>query len=154
VIHHIGVFAADLSASRAFYRAALAPLGIIEQYSTDRVCELWAPGTDAPSLSVEQAVDEPTSRLHLAFEAPDRAAVDAFLAAATAAGGTTVMYRGTGRSTERTARSSATRTGTTSRRCAKSGEHRSENVREKWLVRGREAPPRGNEFYFLTAGTA
>jgi catechol 2,3-dioxygenase-like lactoylglutathione lyase family enzyme len=87
MIHHIGVFASDLAASRRFFEAALATLGIVCQYETDRVSEFWRAGTDAPSLSLGQATSEVTRGLHLAFEAADRAAVDAFFSAALAAGG-------------------------------------------------------------------
>jgi catechol 2,3-dioxygenase-like lactoylglutathione lyase family enzyme len=87
VIHHLGVFASDFDASRAFYIAALEPLAITAQYETGDVCEFWRPGQDTPSLSLERAVDQPTTGLHLAFAAPDRPTVDAFFAAATAAGG-------------------------------------------------------------------
>ena len=39
MIHHLGVFASDFAASRAFFTAALAPLAIIVGYETDEVCE-------------------------------------------------------------------------------------------------------------------
>lgn len=87
MIHHIGVFASDFPASKAFYTAALRPLGATPNYQTDGVSEYWQPGEDTPSLSLELATDEATRGLHIAFAAPDRPAVDAFFAAATAAGG-------------------------------------------------------------------
>ncbi|MDX6332171.1 MAG: hypothetical protein QOI83_4554 [Streptomycetaceae bacterium] len=40
-IHHIGVFASDHAASRAFYTAVLAPLGIRAGYQADGVAEYW-----------------------------------------------------------------------------------------------------------------
>jgi len=88
MIHHLGVFASDLPASRAFFSAALEPLAIVVGYQTDRICEFWRAERDTPSLSLQAAVAETTRGLHLAFEAPDRAAVDAFFTAATSAGGT------------------------------------------------------------------
>jgi catechol 2,3-dioxygenase-like lactoylglutathione lyase family enzyme len=86
-IHHIGVFASDHDASRAFYTAALKPLGIGVGYEADGVAEYWHPDRDTPSLSLERAGGEPTRGAHIAFTAADRAAVDAFHAAAVAAGG-------------------------------------------------------------------
>jgi catechol 2,3-dioxygenase-like lactoylglutathione lyase family enzyme len=87
VIHHVGVFASDFAASRAFFAAALRPLGILAGYEADGVCELWHAEKDTPSLSLHPARAEVTRGLHLAFEAGDRAAVDAFFAAAVSAGG-------------------------------------------------------------------
>jgi len=87
VIHHIGVFASDFEASRAFYAAALRPLGVTAGYETEDISEFWRPADDTPSLSLERAVDQQTRGLHVAFAASDRDAVDAFFLAATAAGG-------------------------------------------------------------------
>jgi catechol 2,3-dioxygenase-like lactoylglutathione lyase family enzyme len=86
-IHHIGVFASDLATSRGFYSAALAPLGIRIGYESDVAAEYWHPDSDTPSLSVEQAGAEPTRGVHVAFAADDRSQVEAFHAAAVAAGG-------------------------------------------------------------------
>ena len=82
------MFARDLERSRDFYRQALAPLGIVVGYEAEGVCELWHEEADTPSLSLHERPDDPTRGLHLAFAARDRAAVDAFFAAALAAGGT------------------------------------------------------------------
>ncbi len=87
MIHHLGVFASDFAASRAFYAAALQPLGIVVGYETVDVCEFWHCESDTPSLSLHPARIEVTRGLHLAFGATGRAAVDAFFAAAIAAGG-------------------------------------------------------------------
>ncbi|MGD9694081.1 MAG: VOC family protein [Thermoleophilia bacterium] len=84
MIDHIVIDVADVAASRAFYAGALAPLGIAEiaefggvvGFGTDRAPEFWL----RPGAS-------PTP-VHVAFRAADRAAVDAFHAAALAAGGT------------------------------------------------------------------
>lgn len=86
-IHHIGVFASDLATSRGFYSAALAPLGVRIGYESDVAAEYWHPDSDTPSLSVEQAGAEPTHGVHVAFTADDRSQVEAFHAAAVAAGG-------------------------------------------------------------------
>ena len=88
MIHHLGIFVSDFAASRAFFAAGLAPLGIVVGYQTDGVCEFWQAESDTPSLSLHRAVGETTVGLHLAFAARARADVDAFFAAAMAAGGT------------------------------------------------------------------
>ena len=87
MIHHVGVFASDFAASRRFYAAALAALGVFPRYETERISEFWRAQADTPSLSLGQATREVTRGLHLAFEAADRGQVDAFFAAAIAAGG-------------------------------------------------------------------
>ena len=83
MIDHIKLHVADAEASRAFYEQALAPLGY-------RVVMEPAPGvvgmgTRFPDFWLEQS-DAPTVA-HVALRAEDRAAVDAFHAAALAAGG-------------------------------------------------------------------
>jgi len=87
VLHHLGIFASDFDASRAFYAACLGALGINPEYEATDVAEFWRPDDDAPSLSLERAVDIVTRGVHLAFEAPDRAHVDDFFDAALAAHG-------------------------------------------------------------------
>jgi catechol 2,3-dioxygenase-like lactoylglutathione lyase family enzyme len=89
-IHHLGVFASDFAASERFYTAALEALGINAGYRADGVAEYWHPEQDTPSLSLERAEEETavTRGMHLAFTAASRDAVDAFHAAAVAAGGT------------------------------------------------------------------
>lgn len=78
LIDHIGLGVRDLAASRRFYAGALAPLGLGLSDSGPYfyVDELWV-----------GEVTEHFSSIHLAFQAPDRASVDAFHAAALAAGG-------------------------------------------------------------------
>jgi catechol 2,3-dioxygenase-like lactoylglutathione lyase family enzyme len=88
MIHHLGVFASDFAASRAFFAAALRPLGIVAGYEASEVCEFWHSENDTPSLSLHSAEGEVTRGLHLAFEAGSRPAVDAFFEAALSAGGT------------------------------------------------------------------
>ncbi len=88
MIHHLGVFTSDFPASRAFFKAALEPLNVVAGYEADGVCEFWHADSDTPSLSLHSATGETKRGLHLAFEATDRAAVDAFFKAALSAGGT------------------------------------------------------------------
>jgi catechol 2,3-dioxygenase-like lactoylglutathione lyase family enzyme len=80
LIDHVHLRAADLAASKRFYRAVLQAMGKAQgieeaddHFSAD---ELW----------IDRA-DGPVSRVHLAFQAKSREAVDAFHAAALAAGG-------------------------------------------------------------------
>lgn len=88
MIHHLGVFGSNFVASRLFFQSALEPLGIVVGYEAENVCEFWHSEADTPSLSLHPATVEPTRGLHLAFQAEDRAAVEAFFAAAIANGGT------------------------------------------------------------------
>lgn len=79
--------ASDYAASKAFFLAALAPLGVTlaAEGSPDYGAELCAPGQTA-SLCLYQARHTPAP-LHLAFTAASREQVDAFHRAALAAGG-------------------------------------------------------------------
>ena len=83
IIDHLGFPVSDLARSRAFYAAALAPLGIelIMQvqgwagFGRNGKAEFWIGEGDLAR-----------SPMHVAFAASDRAQVRAFHAAATAAG--------------------------------------------------------------------
>lgn len=88
MIDHLGVPVRDIAVSRAFYEAALAPLG----YKVMKV-ETNSLGNHAVLFGVEEidfviadgeAVAEGT---HFAFQVAERRLVDAFHAAALAAGG-------------------------------------------------------------------
>lgn len=81
LIDHVHLRARDLAASRAFYGAILDVLGIEIAFSGDnwfQVDELFVDAADAQTT--------PT-HVHLAFQARDRAMVEAVYAAALAAGG-------------------------------------------------------------------
>ena len=91
MIDHIGIGAGDFAASRAFYEAALAPLGIVQVME---VTPEESGGYHGIGYGNEGkpffwlAADGPRGPgIHIAFAAPDRAAVDAFHAAALKAGG-------------------------------------------------------------------
>jgi catechol 2,3-dioxygenase-like lactoylglutathione lyase family enzyme len=99
MIDHIGLRVADLARSKAFYDAAFAPLGIdvlmtIGAEVTGGSAVLgYGPRADGrdiqagkPSFWISQE-DALTGPMHVAFVAQTRAAVDAFHAAALAAGG-------------------------------------------------------------------
>lgn len=77
LIDHLHLRVRDLEASKRFYKAALGALGlsIVEADDHFFIDELWVDVGNAPS------------RVHLAFQAADRAAVDRFHAAALSAGG-------------------------------------------------------------------
>ncbi|GAA2322554.1 VOC family protein [Nonomuraea roseoviolacea subsp. roseoviolacea] len=86
-IHHVTFIAADLEASTSFYTAALKPLGVVGQ-AADGGAEFWEEESDTPSFGLYPVGDATATRgAHIAFTARDRAAVDAFYAAALAAGG-------------------------------------------------------------------
>ncbi|WP_324750730.1 VOC family protein [Sphingomonas sp. LY54] len=86
LIDHIQLIVADLGASRRFYDAVFdvldVPLGggAESHFWYD---ELFVSSPDSP-----EALGRLTGRHHLAFQAKDRATVDAFHAAGLAAGGT------------------------------------------------------------------
>lgn len=85
LIDHIQLVVADLKASRAFYGALLEVLdvpigGEAEDY-------FWADELFVSTADSEAALGKLTGRHHLAFQAADRAAVDAFYKAGLAAGG-------------------------------------------------------------------
>ena len=84
VLDHVGLAVADLAAARAFYTAALEPLGFGVVMEFPGVIALGLP--QQPELWMHQGA--PSASIHLAFHAADRARVDAFHAAALAAGGT------------------------------------------------------------------
>jgi len=80
---HIGFRVRDLEASRRFYLAALAPLGVGVAMEGPYGVGLGRGGK--PSLWLSPG-EPPLSPLHIAFTAKNRAEVDAFHAAALAAG--------------------------------------------------------------------
>jgi catechol 2,3-dioxygenase-like lactoylglutathione lyase family enzyme len=83
VIDHVVLGARDIDVSRAFYERALAPLGVGVVLDLPGYVGFGA--NNQPWFFV--ATREPSQRVHVAFSAPDRATVDAFHAAALAAGG-------------------------------------------------------------------
>lgn len=91
MLDHVGATVTDLARSRAFYDAALAPLGIavIMEVTPDQTGgggHLGYGSQGRPYFWIGDA-GPTTGRLHVALAAPDRKAVDAFYAAAMAAGG-------------------------------------------------------------------
>ena len=84
MIDHIGVDITDFARSKAFYTAALAPLG----YELIMEWQTFAGFGEKkkPDFWVGVAAGTPR-KVHVAFRAPTRKIVDAFYAAAIAAGG-------------------------------------------------------------------
>ena len=85
LIDHIQLVVADLKASRAFYEAIFDVLampigGEAEDY-------FWVDELFVSTADSEAALGKLTGRHHLAFQAADRAAVEAFYKAGLAAGG-------------------------------------------------------------------
>lgn len=85
MIDHMGFAVADMAKSRAFYEAALKPLGM----GVLRSGEGWAAfGSGRHTEFWIGTYGTPPGRVHFAFAASDRAAVRAFYEAAMRAGGT------------------------------------------------------------------
>lgn len=84
-IDHIQLVVRDLAASRRFYEAALGALGL--PISGEGAGYFWTDEVFVSSADSEAAQGRLTGRAHLAFQAKDRAAVEAFHRAGLAAGG-------------------------------------------------------------------
>lgn len=85
LIDHQHLVVQDIHASRRFYKAALGALNVPVMEASDTFFfadELVVSAVDGP-----EAQGLPTGRQHIAFQAADRAMVDAFHAAALAHGG-------------------------------------------------------------------
>jgi len=85
LIDHLQLVVRDLAASRRFYEAVLAVVGVPIGGSTDTY--FWADELFVSSADSEAALGKLTGRHHLAFQAKDTATVDAFHKAGLAAGG-------------------------------------------------------------------
>lgn len=82
---HLGLTVSNLERSRAFYAAALAPLGITELARFESVVAF---GRERPQFWLSEGSDAAgTPRPHVAFAAVSRLEVDAFHRAALEAGG-------------------------------------------------------------------
>jgi catechol 2,3-dioxygenase-like lactoylglutathione lyase family enzyme len=85
MIDHLTLQVRDYASSREFYLHALAPLGyeLVMEVAGPRACGLGV-GTKPDFWLSESST--PTTAMHIAIAAPNRAAVDAFYSAALAAG--------------------------------------------------------------------
>jgi len=91
MLDHIGFAVAELQRSRAFFTAALAPLGIAVQMEvtaeqTGGAAHVGFGRNGKPFFWIGTG-RAPSGSAHVAFAAPSRAAVDAFYRAARDAGG-------------------------------------------------------------------
>jgi catechol 2,3-dioxygenase-like lactoylglutathione lyase family enzyme len=84
---HVGLNVRDYAASRAFYEQALAPLGYRVVFDGSEWNGAGFGTSDKPEFWIMQR-DPVGTGTHVAFQCDDRATVDAFHAAALAAGGT------------------------------------------------------------------
>jgi catechol 2,3-dioxygenase-like lactoylglutathione lyase family enzyme len=85
LIDHLQLVVRDLAASRRFYAAVFEVLGV--PMGGEGEDYFWADELFVSTADSEAAQGELTGRHHLAFQASDRAMVDAFHAAALANGG-------------------------------------------------------------------
>ena len=85
LIDHVQLVVRDLAASQAFYGAVLEVLQVPISGSADDY--FWADELVVSTASSEAAAGSLTGRHHLAFQARDRAMVEAFHKAALAHGG-------------------------------------------------------------------
>jgi catechol 2,3-dioxygenase-like lactoylglutathione lyase family enzyme len=87
-LDHVAISTADYPTSLAFYEKALAPLGITTHMKFEgEEGNVAGLGSEQPFLWVGDGGKLGGGRVHLAFAAATRAQVDAFYAAAIAAGG-------------------------------------------------------------------
>jgi catechol 2,3-dioxygenase-like lactoylglutathione lyase family enzyme len=94
MIDHFGIQVKDYEKSRAFYLSALRPLGyeMVMEMTREQIPDLPSPKIGGlgepgkPDFWLTQ-IEPATNPQHIAFRAPNRAAVDAFYKAAIAAGG-------------------------------------------------------------------
>ncbi|MGB0097846.1 MAG: VOC family protein [Solirubrobacteraceae bacterium] len=85
VLDHVGLRVGDIAASRHFYEAALTPLGFAVVMEVPGLLGAGFGLPGMPSFWIHPG--EAFGPLHVAFHAADRGCVDAFFAAAVAAGG-------------------------------------------------------------------
>lgn len=84
MIDHVAFYVSDLDASRKFYEQALAPLGFGLAFEIEGMVAFGPGGRPELALRVGE---EPNRTAHVALAADDHETVDAFYAAAVAAGG-------------------------------------------------------------------
>ena len=87
MLDHVGLNVSDYARSRDFYAQALAPLGFTLLMEPIPQTGGFGVGVK-PTFWITDRRKPATENVHVAFPAADRATVDAFHAAALAAGGT------------------------------------------------------------------
>ena len=85
LIDHIGLAVRDIEASRRFYKAVFAALGMPIGGEADDY--FWADELFVSTADSDMAAGKLTGRHHIAFQARDRAMVDAFYSAGLEGGG-------------------------------------------------------------------
>jgi catechol 2,3-dioxygenase-like lactoylglutathione lyase family enzyme len=95
MLDHVTIGTSDLARAREFYDRALKPLGIDRLYAEGQTASGY--GADKKAFFWISARDAVMTGVHVAFAAPDHATVDAFHAAALAAGGETTAHLARGR---------------------------------------------------------
>ena len=95
MFNHLSFGVSDLDRASRFYDSVLGTLGYNRTHSNDREAA-YGPGTDMLFwlYPAETGKAVSASRMHLAFDAPSRPAVEAFVAAAVALGATIVRPAG------------------------------------------------------------
>lgn len=81
MISHLSLGVSDLARARRFYSAILGPLGYVEVWSNKRGAGYGVAGGDDKLALFEKKVGERLAAgpgFHLAFDAPNRQAVEAF----------------------------------------------------------------------------
>ena len=89
MIDHLGIQAADVAESTDFYLECFAPLGFVEGARFpmgDTFVVGLGPADGPPRFWIGPPTGTETRELHVAFSAPDRAAIDAVHAAAVTRG--------------------------------------------------------------------
>jgi catechol 2,3-dioxygenase-like lactoylglutathione lyase family enzyme len=84
MLDHVAFYVSDLEKSRRFYERALAPLGYELAFEMETMVAFGPEGYPRVAVRVGEAA---STTGHVAIEARDRETVDAFFAAAVAAGG-------------------------------------------------------------------
>jgi catechol 2,3-dioxygenase-like lactoylglutathione lyase family enzyme len=85
-LDHVGLDVTDYERSKSFYERALEPLGL--RLMMEPVPEVGGFGDDFPFFWIGKRARGPQTGVHVAFRVETRELVDAFHAAALAAGGT------------------------------------------------------------------
>jgi catechol 2,3-dioxygenase-like lactoylglutathione lyase family enzyme len=85
MIDHLHLVVGDLEASRRFYQAVLEVLGI--RLGGEGKTHFWADELFVSTADSRHAQGRRTGRVHLAFQAPNREAVDEFHRVGVASGG-------------------------------------------------------------------
>ncbi len=92
MLSHVSLGVSDLARSVSFYDAVLGAIGSVRVWSYPTAAGYGPPGGDDRLALFERPSDDAPlaagAGFHLAFTAPDAAAVDAFWRAATSLGGT------------------------------------------------------------------